>query len=95
LARLIASCFAVTWLNPQAVIDASLLMGGYRASLPPGASTYFILGVCLASASWFSGISVLVAVLRARFNAGVVRWINIVCGAALVVYGIRLALETL
>ena len=88
--RLIATCFAVTWLNPQAIIDASLLMGGHRASLPPGAPAYFIIGVCIASATWFSTLSVSVAVLRARFSPAVVRAINAVCGTALLIYGLRL-----
>ena len=32
--KIIWTCFAVTWLNPQAIIDGSLLLGGMRATLP-------------------------------------------------------------
>ncbi|MCJ7689057.1 MAG: LysE family transporter, partial [Clostridiaceae bacterium] len=31
--KIIWTCFAVTWLNPQAIIDGSLLLGPMRASL--------------------------------------------------------------
>lgn len=94
-ARLIASSFAVTWLNPQAVIDGSLLLGGYRASLDADASVRFILGVCLASATWFSFLSISVAALRARISPHIARVINLVSGAALALYGVRLGLSLL
>jgi len=94
-ARLIASCFAVTWLNPQAIIDGTLLLGGYRASLDAAASTRFILGVCLASATWFSFLSISVATLRARISPRIASVINLVSGGALVLYGIKLGLALL
>ena len=40
--KIIWTCFAVTWLNPQALVDGSLLLGGMRASLPVDMSSYFI-----------------------------------------------------
>lgn len=90
LVQVTATCFAVTWLNPQALIDGSLLLGGFRASLPVGASRLFILGVCLASFTWFMGLTTIVSIFKNRFNSKVVRWINIICGGVIIYYGFKL-----
>ena len=55
--KIIGICFAITWFNPQAIIDGTLLLGGVNASLPHSMATYFILGVCIASCLWFFIIS--------------------------------------
>ena len=34
LLKVIGVCFAITWFNPQAIIDGTLLLGGFNASLP-------------------------------------------------------------
>ena len=89
LLKIIFTCFAVTWLNPQAIIDGSLLLGGFNASLPSEMSKYFMLGVCSASIIWFSTLAVFVRKFRNKFNR-VIRWINIICGAILIFYGLKL-----
>jgi len=94
-ARLATWSFAVTWLNPQAIIDGSFLLGGTRAALPPGASAGFIAGVCLASATWFTLLAVSVSALRAHLSLTTVRAISGLCGAVLVIYGIRLGIALL
>lgn len=73
LIQVIATCFAVTWLNPQALIDGSLLLGGFRASLPVDASRLFILGVSIASFSWFIGITTITSIFRNNFNAKIIK----------------------
>lgn len=35
--KLITSAFVVTWLNPQAIIDGTMMLGAFRATLPPAA----------------------------------------------------------
>ncbi|WP_254903620.1 LysE/ArgO family amino acid transporter [Clostridium tyrobutyricum] len=89
LIKTIVSCFAVTWLNPQAIIDGSLLLGGFRVSLPSEMSKYFILGVCIASFVWFNSLATFVSRFRSRFDK-LVKWINIICGAILIFYGVKL-----
>ncbi|CUU47568.1 LysE/ArgO family amino acid transporter [Clostridium beijerinckii] len=89
LIKIAISCFAVTWLNPQAIIDGSLLLGGFNASLPAEMSKYFILGVCIASAIWFSGLAGFVGKFRSKFNK-IIRGINIICGLILIFYGLKL-----
>ena len=52
--KLIGTAFIVTWLNPQALIDGTLMLGAFRASLPLGSDSYFIIGFASASAIWFN-----------------------------------------
>ena len=89
LTKTIFSCFAVTWLNPQAIIDGSLLLGGFRTSLPDSMSKYFILGVCIASFVWFNALATVISKFRSKFNK-IIKWINVICGAILIFYGIKL-----
>lgn len=90
LLQVTATCFAVTWLNPQALIDGSLLLGGFRASLPIEASKLFIIGVCLASFSWFIGLTTVVSIFKNNFNNKVIKWINVICGSIVIYYGLKL-----
>ena len=87
--KTIVSCFAVTWLNPQAIIDGSLLLGGFRTSLSSEMSKYFIVGVCLASFMWFMFLATFVSRFRSKFS-NIIKWINIVCGIILIFYGLKL-----
>ncbi len=89
LIKTIGSCFAVTWLNPQAIIDGSLLLGGFRTSLPSEMSIYFILGVCLASFLWFNVLATFVSMFQNKFNK-MIKWINLICGIILIFYGFKL-----
>lgn len=88
--EVIITCFMVTWVNPQAIIDGSLLLGGFRASLPKDASTLFIIGVCLASFCWFTSVATIVSTFKQKFNGKVLRIINIICGAVIIYYGLKL-----
>ncbi|MBV4417662.1 LysE/ArgO family amino acid transporter [Clostridium tyrobutyricum] len=88
--KIILSCFIVTWLNPQAIIDGTLILGGMRASLIKNFSNYFIIGTCLASFIWFSSISIIVSINKTRFNTKILKVINLVCGFVMLIYGLKL-----
>jgi len=88
--QVVFACFLVTWANPQALIDGSLLLGGFRAGLAPEFSKMFILGVCIASSTWFLGITTIVSIFKNSINNKTIRVINVICGSVLVYYGIRL-----
>jgi len=90
LIKVIGVCFALTWFNPQAIIDGSLLLGGFNASLPRSMSTAFIFGVCLASCLWFLSLATITSQLRTRLNNAVMRSINVICGLIMMFYGIKL-----
>lgn len=93
LSRIAAKAFVVTWLNPQALIDGTLLYGSFRVGHPGADSTLLVLGSATASCLWFSGVTLLISLFSARFNDRVLRIINIVCGSVILVYGLRLILQ--
>ncbi|MBQ5797587.1 MAG: LysE family transporter, partial [Firmicutes bacterium] len=93
LKKVISMACVVTWFNPQALIDGSLLFGAFRASLPPADSSMFILGASCASATWWLGLSTLTHLFGAKLSDKVLRMINIVCGLVILFYGIKLLLN--
>jgi L-lysine exporter family protein LysE/ArgO len=90
LRKVISTACIVTWLNPQALIDGTMLLGAFRASLPASQSWHFITGVMTASFLWFMGLAIILHIFRHKFNAKVIRWINIICGLVIVGYGVKL-----
>ena len=80
----------MTWLNPQAIIDGSLLLGPMRASLSVEMGNYFITGVCLASFIWFTTLATVISLFKGKFNIKVIRIINLVCGVVIILYGFKL-----
>ncbi|MBR6500662.1 MAG: LysE family transporter [Firmicutes bacterium] len=93
LKKVISMACVVTWFNPQALIDGSLLFGAFRASLPAADSSMFILGASCASATWWLGLSTLTHLFGAKLSDKVLRMINIVCGLVILFYGIKLLLN--
>lgn len=91
--KIITMCFALTWLNPQAVIDGTLLLGSFKASLTQADSIAFISGVASASTVWFLTISMLVSSFKSLFSVKVLRAINIICGMILIGFGQKLVVE--
>lgn len=90
LAKVVVSACVVTWFNPQAVIDGSMMLGAFRASLPADSSMYFILGVGTASFTWFTGLTIFVSFFSDKINSKVLRVINVVCGITIIFYGLKL-----
>lgn len=88
--KIISTACVVTWFNPQAWIDGSMMLGAFRVSLPPAEGLLFITAVCLASLTWWVVMPTLVALLKSKINNRVFRWINIICGAIIMVYGVKL-----
>lgn len=95
LVKAITQAGIVTWLNPQAIIDGSLFLGAFRASLDPSLSGYFIMGVTLASFLWFTFLSIGVHLFRNLINTRVLQIIQWICGAILIFYGAQLILNGL
>lgn len=93
--RLALALLAVTWFNPQALLDGTLLLGGFKSLLSVGEAPFFIMGVILASATWFFGLAFGVNRMKDFMTEGVLRMVNILCGGLLVFYGGRLAAEFL
>lgn len=61
--------FTVTWFNPQAVIDGTLMLGAFRSSLPADTASLFISGVAAASCLWFFGLTGIFTLLPKSFRS--------------------------
>lgn len=90
LRKTISTACAVTWLNPQAVIDGTMLLGAFRVSLPKERLTDFILGSSSASVLWFVGLAMIVSALKGKLSQSLLRKINIICGVIIIFYGVKL-----
>lgn len=88
--KVILTAFVVTWCNPQALIDGTLMLGAVRASLTAGQAPFFVMGTASASTLWFFGLTALLSFFRDRFNERVLLWINRICGCILLFFGVKL-----
>ena len=93
LLKAITSACVVTWFNPQAIIDGTMMLGAFRATLSSEAGIHFILGVTSASFSWFMSLIIFISLFNHKFNEKVLRVINIVCGIVIIFYGLKLLLN--
>ncbi|MEG0829464.1 MAG: LysE family transporter [Anaerovoracaceae bacterium] len=91
LLKVIGSACVVTWFNPQALIDGSMMLGAFKASLPTDQSITFIIGVACASISWFLGLTTIITLFSAKITPKILRIINVVCGIVIIFYGLKLA----
>ena len=90
IAKVITTACVVTWFNPQALIDGSMMLGAFKATLPEGTDFFFVGGFASASVIWFLGISTLISLFSAKITDKVLRIINIVCGIVIIFYGLKL-----
>ncbi|WP_061776332.1 LysE/ArgO family amino acid transporter [Levilactobacillus senmaizukei] len=79
--------WVVTWANPQALIDTSLMFGAMRGSLTNTQVTPFISGVVTATAIWFFGITLILGLLKERLPQKFLMWVNIISGGIVMIYG--------
>ena len=90
LMKTIGMACVVTWFNPQAIIDVSLLLGSFRVALPPEESGLFLWGVVCASCLWFLSLTTISSLFKNRFTPRLLRIINLVCGLVIFFYGVKL-----
>ena len=83
IAQTITTACVVTWFNPQAIIDGTMMLGAFHVTLPEAQSLTFIAGVVAASCLWFTGLTLLISVFRDRLDAVFLRRMNIVCGGVI------------
>lgn len=51
---------------------------------------FFITGFASASFLWFNGLAIMVHLLGSKINSCVLTWLNRICGAVIVLYGVKL-----
>lgn len=88
--KTISSACIVTWFNPQAIIDGTMMLGAFHVTLPAEKSIPFIFGVGVASCLWFTGLTIAISIFSNRFNKKILRILNVVCGIIIIFYGCKL-----
>lgn len=88
--KVIAAACVATWCNPQAILDGTMMLGAFHASLSSAAGLRFITGVACASCLWFLSIAALISVFARFFTPKLLRIVNLVCGSIVAVYGLKL-----
>ncbi len=88
--KVITTACVVTWFNPQALIDGSMMLGAFKATLPAGTDFLFVGGFASASILWFLTVSTVISLFSAKFTDKTLRIINIICGAIIIFYGFKL-----
>ena len=90
LLKVVTTACVVTWFNPQALIDGSMMLGAFKATLPAGTDVFFVGGFASASVMWFLGISTIISLFSAKITDKTLRIINVICGAVIIFYGLKL-----
>lgn len=91
IVKVITTACVVTWFNPQALIDGSMMLGAFKATLPAGTDFFFVGGFASASVLWFLGISTIISLFSTKFTDKTLRVINVICGCVIIFYGLKLA----
>lgn len=83
----------VTWGNPKAVIDASMMLGAFRANIPAESIYHFFFGFLAMTPIWFGFLAGTMYILAKKIKISHLVWINRVCGTVLIIYGIKLVYD--
>ncbi|KFI49912.1 LysE/ArgO family amino acid transporter [Bifidobacterium biavatii] len=89
----IGTACVVTWFNPQAIIDGTLMLGAFAATLSAQQTTPFITGVETASVMWFMGVTLVVNAFAHKFSPKIIDVLNRVCGGVITLYGVKLLVD--
>ena len=84
-----AAC-VVTWFNAQAVIDGTMLLGAFKASMTEVQSLHFLFGVLSASCLWFVTLAMVVSLAGSLITPRTLNLINKICGTVIIIYDIKL-----
>ncbi|MGE1062292.1 LysE family transporter [Megasphaera paucivorans] len=93
LIKVVFTACIVTWFNPQAIIDGTMMLGAFQATLPETEIVHFLMGMISASGLWFLGITFFVSLCNRRFTPQVLHVINKTCGIVIIGYGVNLLIQ--
>jgi threonine/homoserine/homoserine lactone efflux protein len=91
LAGAYLSTFVLTLTNPMTILSflavfAALGLGSTHPE--PLAAVSLVAGVFAGSALWWLGLSAVVSMLRSKFDARALRWVNIGSGLVIVAFAV-------
>ena len=92
LKQALMTALIVSWGNPKAMIDGTMMLGASRATLTFEQSILFITGVITASFIWDHGITIGFNLLRDKLPKKFLLAINLISGIIVAVYGLYLIL---
>ena len=85
------STFFLTLTNPMTIISFAAVFAGLGLAGAAGdysSALILVLGVFLGSALWWLALSAGVSLFRDRFTPQRMRWVNIVAGGIIIVFGV-------
>ena len=86
-----ASTFVLTLTNPMTILAFAAIFAGLGLADSGGdfpAAAMLVLGVFGGSAAWWLTLSGAVSLVRARFDARAMQWVNRLSGAIIVAFGL-------
>ena len=94
IGKTITSACVVTWFNPQAIIDGTMMLGAFHVTLLSSQALPFMSGIISASFLWFTGlifiISIFSKIFRGNNSSQIMTAVNRVCGIVIIIYGLNL-----
>lgn len=90
LGKTVWAAYVVTWFNAQAVIDGTMLLGAFKASMTEAQSLHFLFGVLSASCLWFVTLAMVVSLAGSLITPRTLNLINKICGTVIIIYDIKL-----
>lgn len=94
IGKTITSACVVTWFNPQAIIDGTMMLGAFHVTLLSSQALPFMSGIISASFLWFTGlifiISIFSKIFRGNNSSKIMTAVNRVCGIVIIIYGLSL-----
>ena len=91
--KIIVSAIAVSWGNPQAILDATMMLGAFQANIPKESIYHFFAGFLVMTPIWFGSLATTMHLLAKKIKNTHMAWINRFCGSVLVIYGIKLCID--
>ncbi|WP_336786486.1 LysE family translocator [Paenibacillus sp. MMO-177] len=90
LTRAYLTTFLLTLTNPMTILSFAAIFAGiqHSAEATAGDSLLLVLGIFLGSMLWWLLLAGLVGIIRTALNAKAMRWINVLSGAVLLVFGV-------
>jgi threonine/homoserine/homoserine lactone efflux protein len=91
------STFVLTLTNPMTILSFAAIFAGLGLATAQNAASavWMVAGVFLGSAAWWLALSTGVSMLRNRFQASALVWVNRISGVIILSFGIAALASTL
>lgn len=66
--KIIVSAIAVSWGNPQAILDATMMLGAFQANIPKESIYHFFAGFLVMTPIWFGSLATTMHLLAKKLK---------------------------